>query len=304
MVAPIIPSIKKEPLGRSNLPDKIPPALFLVLASDKNLKKQSYTLTQLIIGFRKWEQENGKNHLERGASKDKNLIIKLAQDYVRKNSPNYKTPERDKPKTLSKEQQNALNTLEEYGVSPQEMGIDLIGEDEGGTPDPVSRLDDAALAAELVAVAHSASPGTAVALTLVAHQLADVSIPAAKMLIGKLDQRAQTDEEKEVCLEGITHLEPKRLDPEDVTIFNLFAKKEAQMRGRHDPLVQRFDTALAPSIVKDPALSELGAPPAAPQIAPNPELARDREERHRNNPYYIPTMGPRPPRFVNEEQDA
>jgi hypothetical protein len=268
--------LKDKSAGKSDLPQMIPPALFLALATSPKLKDEKYNLRQLMIGFRKWEQENGKGILDRGHKTDAKTLMTVAQDYVRKNSSKYKTKEQRKPETLSHDQQEAIKTLEDHGVDLGDLGLEFEpDQNDQGAPDVVSTLSPAMLAAELIAIAQSANPGTAAALALAANKLSDVSITGTKMLIGKIENRAKTDQEKGVCLYGIHALEAEKLEQEDVAALRSLAKKEAEAKGGPDEIAAGL-LAIAEQKDPEPIKQATLTPPDGQPIKP-----------HALNPFFI-----------------
>mgnify|MGYP000993686325 CR=1 FL=1 len=163
---------------------------------------------QLNAQFRLWLQEN-KGLMGRGAKVDTPTLMKMAVTFLKAEAAEAKPGQNKKKPEHPHKKLFAENGLDLDLIAPEAEMQELAADDEF---DPIDLMTPTEVAYELVKVAQGASPGMAVAALFVAHELADVSDKAAETLVEKYEARAQTKDEKEICVLGMDEMmqEPDR----------------------------------------------------------------------------------------------
>lgn len=154
---------------------------------------------QLNAQFRLWLQDN-KGLMGRGAKVDTPTLTKMATGFLKSEGSKVKAVPAKESASDVKAQfaENGLDIHIEDIMPNAEMAYD-----EESEFDPMDLMTPAEIATALLDYAHGAAPFAAVAATLLANQMADVSMEATEALIEKYDSRAKTSEEKDICMLGM-----------------------------------------------------------------------------------------------------
>ncbi len=155
------------------------------------------------------------------------------------------------PKAAAQKEHPQKQLFQENGLDlellePDETLVDSAAYDPGA-----DLLTPVEVAEALVEVAQSAEPGMAVAALLVAHELADISEHATHTLLEKYQRRADTTEEKEICVLGLDEMMAEQDREQAAPELEQLAAQEAdpelatQILSLKEPKVEETPTLMA-----------------------------------------------------------